>query len=455
MKRIIILAMAFVVFEAAGQTSLSLQECRQMALQNDIRVKNARLDILAASVQKQEALTEYFPKVSLNSFGFMALDPLLEVSVKDILGESGFSAQVQQAVDYLGEQFGFPSVYTALRSGFSASVSALQPIYTGGRIINGNRLAELGRRASLLQDDMTERDVLENTDRDYWKIVFLESKIATLDASETFLNNLYEDLAAAVDAGLALDTDLMQVELKLNELKKMRLSLTGGIRLAKMSLFNTIGQPYSLISTLSDNLKPYIDNLILSDGMDNLDPPSAYYKPAEEIVAGLSETGLLDMAVEEKRLERKMALGEALPQVGIGASYGYTHALNSRFNGLVFAMVKIPISDWGKISRKMKRIDYDMQKAQNNREYLSSQLLLRVHKLWLDLTVAWEEVALAREDVLLAQKNADRMQDQYKAGLVTLSDLLQSRMLLRTRTDACIEAQTDYLSALSSYVLLK
>ena len=450
MKRLIILSVAALVAQTAyAQVALSLQECREMALQNNARIKNARIDVLVASAQKQEALAEYFPKISLNSFGFMALDPLLEVGVKDILGESGFSSNVQAAVDYLGERFGFPSVYTALQSGFSASVSALQPIYAGGRIVNGNRLAALGRRASMLQADMAGREVLENVDRDYWKIVSLESKMSTLKASETFLNNLYDDVSAAVAAGLALDTDLMQVELKRNELKKLRLSLTGGIRLAKMSLFNAIGQQYSLMK----GLPGYIDDISLSDALEGLNAPVEYHVPAEEMVEGLSETKLLDMSVEEKRLEKKMAMGEALPQIGLGASYGYTQAINSRLNGIVFASIRIPLSDWGKVSRKMKRLDYATEKARNDREHLSGQLLLQVRKLWLDLTVAWEEVGLAHEDMLLSQKTADRMLEQYEAGLVTLSDLLQSRMQLRTRTDAYIEAQSGYASALSAYIL--
>lgn len=434
---------------AFAQVSLSLRECREMALQNNARIKNAHIDVLVASAQKQEALAEYFPKVSLNSFGFMALDPLLEVSVKDILGESGFSSNVQAAVDYLGERFGFPSVYTALQSGFSVSVSAIQPIYAGGRIVNGNRLASLGHQASFLKDDMAERDILEYTDREYWTVVALESKIEVLEASEIFLNSLYEDVASAVNAGLALETDLMQVELRRNELKKLRLSLTGGIRLAKMHLFNSIGQPYSLIG----GLPHYIDGISLSDSLDHLRSPEKYYIPAEEMVSGLSETKLLDMSVEEKRLEKKMAMGEALPQIGLGASYGYTQAINSRLNGIVFASIRIPLSDWGKVSHKMKRLDYATEKARNDREYLCGQLLLQVRKLWLDLTVAWEEVGLAHEDMLLAQKTAERMQEQYEAGLVTLSDLLQSRMQLRTRTDAYVEAQSRYASALSAYVL--
>lgn len=48
-----------------------------------------------------------------------------------------------------------------------------------------------------------------------------------------------------------------------------------------------------------------------------------------------------------------MALGEALPQVMLGASYGYSYLTEkSKWNGVAFVTVKVPITDWGKISKK-------------------------------------------------------------------------------------------------------
>ena len=453
MKRTVILSLSFVVsLSLYAQRNLSLSECREMALNNDVHVKNSHLDVLASEARRNEAMAEYFPQVSVNSFAFAALRPMLEISVKDIFGECAFSSDLQAAVDYLGQEYGFSSVFTALQSGFSASVSAFQPVYAGGRIVTGNRLASLGKDAALLHKDMTVRDVLENVDKEYWRVVMLEAKVQVLDASEDFLDNLAGDVETAVGAGLALDTDLMQVMLQKNVLKKQRLSLNGGLRLAKMNLFNSIGQPYSLVRYMQDSVRPYIDDIVLSDRLAGLKPPEEYYVDEEEAVASLEEMKLLDLSVESRILERKMALGEALPQVGIGASYGYVHAMNRRFNGFVFAMVRIPLTDWGKVSYRMKRTDLTLEKARIDRDYIGSQLLLRRRSLWLDLNVAWEQVALAREDMFLAQKTAERMHEQYEAGLVTLSDLLQSRTQMSVKADALIEAKAGYLSALSSYI---
>ena len=89
---------------------LSLDECMTMALENNMSVRNAELDVFAARAQKQEAFAEYFPKVSVNAFAFYAFDPLLEIGVTDILGESDFSRNLQDVLTSLGSVCGFDPV---------------------------------------------------------------------------------------------------------------------------------------------------------------------------------------------------------------------------------------------------------------------------------------------------------------------------------------------------------
>ena len=274
----------------------------------------------------------------------------------------------------------------------------------------------------------------------------------TLGTSESFLDNMYKDVATLIEAGLALDTDLMELELKRNELKRLRLSLTGGIRLAKMKFFDAIGQKYRLVKNRTDTQNPYIDDIVLSEELMVLKEPECFYIPEEDVVAQLPETKLLDIASEEKVLEKRLTLGEVLPQIGLGAAYGYSRAINDRFNGIVFAMLKIPVSDWGKTSRRLKRLDYEIQKTRSDNEHLRDMLILQVRSLWLDLNVAWENVSLAREAVELAQKKSDRMLDQYESGLVTLSDVLESRALLRSAIDADTDARTAYATVLMAYL---
>lgn len=441
----------FICMGMTAQTNLTLEDCRRLSLQNDPYVKNAGLDIYAAQAQKKEVLSEYFPKVSLNSFGFVALNPVLEIGVKDILGESDFSSNVQMLVSEAASAYGFSPVFSTMKSGFSASVSAIQPVFTGGRIVAGNRLAALGVETAQIQRDMKIRETGEKVEAGYWQVVSLEEKLRTLGKMKEFLDTLHNDVKTAVDAGLAVDTDLMQVNMKGNELNSGMVRLRGSIRLAKMNLFNSIGLNYSLLPALADSLCPFIDDIVLADRLDTLQPPQHYFMPEEDILASLEEVRLLEARVRAESLTKRMTLGEALPQIGVGGSYGYTHAMNGRLNGAVFAMLQIPLSDWGRVSRKMQRQDFLIQKAINEKDYLSSQLLLQIRQLWLDLNVAWEQLQIAEEGVVLAAKTMEIVKDRFDAGLISVAELLQAQTSFMEASESYFNAEIAYSQALTAY----
>lgn len=439
------------VAASAQEVTLTLEKCKDMALQNDPSVRNAHLDVLAAGAQKQEAFSEYFPKVSLNAFGFWSLSPLLEVGIKDIIGENELSEVLGALIESASQQYDFSPIYKALKTGYVASLSAVQPLYAGGRVVAGNKLASLGVEAARLKQEIALRDNEASVESEYWQVVSLEEKLSTVTVLSQLLDTLHKDLSSAVQAGLAVQTDLMQLELKQSELKSGMVQLKGGIRLAKMNLLNSIGQDYCFLPANADSLKPFIDDIVFADRLDDLLPPQEYYIPEEQLAAGMSENQLLDLSVKAKKMEKRMALGEALPTIGVGASYNYSRTINERANGTVFAIVQIPISDWGKVSRRVQRMDYQMQKASNDRDYLSSQLLLQVRQLWLGLTVAWDKMMVAQETMDLAQKTVDQLTGRYEAGLVPMSELLQAQTILRQSTEAYIDSQIEYSAALTAY----
>ena len=431
---------------------LSLDRCLEMALENNMDVLNSRLDVYAAKAQKQEAVAGYFPDVSVNAFTFYAFDPMLELGIKDIIGESEFSNTLQGLIDYAASTYGFDPVYSTLKKGISANVTVLQPVFAGGRIVNGNRLAALGLEAAGLQKNISERNTAEDVEKAYWQVVSLEEKMKTLDRMQALVDTLYKDVSSACAAGLATETDMLQVRLRQNELRSGKISLKNGIRLARMKLFNDTGVRYNPYSTIANDSIPYIDDIILTDRPDCFDAPLMYWQPEEEVAARQDEARLLDISVRSKELEKKMVMGEALPQIGVGVSYGYSRLISDgRMNGAGFASLQIPLSDWGKYSRRLQRYDSQLRKTENDREYLDAQLLLQIRQQWLDLTVSWEQAKVAEESVQAAQSTVDDMTAHYRAGLVPLSDLLEVQASLRRSADALVDARIAYCTALSRY----
>ncbi len=433
---------------ATSQVELSLEDCKTMALQNSMEVVNSRLDVLAAKEQKGEAFAEYFPTVSVAGFGYHALNPLLEIGVQDIIG----AGVVTDVVNGVAPLLGIDPVWKGLHYGWSGSLMATLPIYAGGRIVNGNKLATLAVTAAELKSSLQERKSVEEVEADYWQVVSLTEKAKTIEVVQELLDTLQKDLRSAVEAGLAVETDMLEVNLRRNELAAKRSQLQGAITLAKMNLFNAIGFPYTpYIMNASDSL-PYVNNVVLTDAMD-LREPSAYWKDENELLASREESQLLGLNVEAKKYEKRMTRGEVLPQLGVGGTYGYGRlALHGNWNGVLFATLNIPISDWGKYSKKIKRYDYELQKARNEMNSLNDKLVLQIRMLWLNVTVSWDQTKIAEEGVAMAQTSVEQLTESYKAGLIPLSELLKAQSVLQQNADELTDARIAYLTALSSYL---
>ena len=439
--------------DGASCVNLTLSQCQELALRHSNTVLNAGLDVAAAKARKQEAVAEYFPKVSATAMAFYAFDPMLELELTDIIGDSPFATGLNEMLNQYAAQYGFSPMYSTLKKGVAAHVSVMQPVFAGGRIVTGNKLARLGMDAASLQQNISLRNVAEDVESGYWQIVSLENKLECLEDVQDMLDTLYRDVMSASDAGLALETDMLQVRLKMNQVKSSGTQLRNGLKLAKMNFFNMIGLEYNPYSTFSQDSLPRLDDIRLTDEISELLPPENYYRAAEDVAVSQAETKLLDLSVESKRLEKRMALGEALPQIGVGVTYGYNNLIDKgSMNGLVFGMVQIPISDWGKTSRKMQRLDAEMQKAENDRLYLQRQLVLQVHKLWLDLTASWEKLQVSEENADMAGALMRQMQDQYSAGMVAVSDLLQAQTQFTQAESDLLDCQIAYRNALQAYL---
>ena len=421
----------------AGQDrQLSMDECIELSRQNNPRVANAALSVTAAQAQRHEARASWFPTVSASAGGFKALDPMVSVGLDDVLGSSDAANTLRYYAETVAGLGAVGTEWTTLGQGYAAGLSLTQPLYAGGRIATGNALAALGVKAADAQRDLALRQNDDSVAVKYCNIIALQGKRNALEQGIALTEKLESDVSAAVDAGLVRPSDLMQVQLKEHELQAQLVQLQSGVRLARMDLFNLIGLDYE-----ADDL----DSFVLTDSFDALSSPDAYRQNLADKAAAMDENRLLDFSVQAKQLQRHMTLGEALPTVGLGASMGYGQLIGEpRLNGMVYALVSVPLTDWTKTSRKLQRAKCAQLQAENDRDYLQKQLAVKVGKDWMELQTAWDLLAAAREALTLSEKLEAQKRAEYDAGLCTLAELLQTQTDLQAARSRLIDAQSAY-----------
>ena len=220
--------------------NLTLEECLDSAIVNNATIKNARISQQQADEMKKEVFTNFFPSVQALAFGFKAADPFFDTGV-----EAVDNAFVRNVVNTLYNSYGryldFDNRITELQNGYLTAGIVTQPIFAGGRIVNGNKLADLGKEASNLQSEMTQRDILLDIEESYWLTVSLNEKASTVNKAIELLDTLTHDVELAQKAGLCTDNDALKVRLKKGEMLVNKVKLENGIKLATMNLCRMSG----------------------------------------------------------------------------------------------------------------------------------------------------------------------------------------------------------------------
>jgi outer membrane protein TolC len=404
-----------------GAGGLTLQQCKELALKNNAQVKNSRLDVAMAEEAKKEAFTNYFPSVSALGGGLIAEKPL-------------FNMQTEQgAVGMMkNEMFG--------------AVSASQPVFAGGQIVNGNRLAKVGVEVSKLQQQLSDDEVLLQTERYYWQLVAMKEKMKTVENAEAMLARIHNDVNVAFEAGIVTKNDLLRIELEQNKLAGNKLKVANGVQMVKSAL----GQHIGLLSDAFDVEFPVFD--VVGAGRA-LPLPQNH----AESLNHRTEYQLLEKSVDAARLQYQMEIGKNLPTVAVGVAYtsmdfdrGRQTEMKDNY-AMAFATVSVPISGWWGGSHAIKKKKLAVQAAENTKRHNSELLMLQMQRLWDELNEAYQQVVLAQKSIAVAEENEWQNEDRYREGVSILSDLLDAQNLVQQSHDQYTEAVAGYYLKRTEY----
>lgn len=464
MKRIFLfLLFNTVLFSLHAQDLKTLQ---QAAIQNNRKLQSSRIAVQMAQEDRKQAFTNYFPSIQAAGGVFQGFHRLVQVDV----GESLFA------------QFGLPPItISAIKKGALVNTMAVQPVFAGGQIVNGNRLARLQEEIRQLQLQMSERDVSLQVARLYWQVVALKANIGTLDAADRQLAEVHKFTSDYAAAGLTTRNDVLRVELKQQELASSRLQLQNGIALTEMALAQLCGSPTATVPAVSPagsapvpavspadsapvpavspagscSERSPIDSLISRIGADTtqLAAVSTPLPLGEGLGAAQRVESLLSRkAVDAAALQIKMERGKYMPTAAIGISDMYYNMMAKNVNnGVVFATVAVPISAWWGGSHAIRKAKLAQQKAANDYEDTVEKLRLDNQTAWNNLQESLSQITIAEKSIVSAEENLRMSLDQYKAGTLPLIDLLDAQTLRQQAADRLIEARANYQLRLAEY----
>lgn len=410
-RRLIVLAVSLCTLQAYAQHAYTLDECLELALKNNVRIRNADNDLNAAKLQKKAAFTNYFPTVSAGGGGFIADKGLLEMDT-----ESGRLSMMDD--------------------GIVGGVTATLPLFAGGRIVNANRLADVNVEVSRLQRRQSENEVRLTVEQYFWQVVTLKEKLRTISMLQSQLEQIHRDVEAAVAAGVTNRNDRLQVELRKNEMRSRHISVSNTLDVSLRLLAQYIGCPTDSAGRFDVHCE-----------MDGALPPrpDELYRSPESSLPLTAEYRLLDKQVDASRLRHKMSVGENMPTVAVGGGYVYENLMDRDHSFWIGGVtVSVPISKWWGGSHEVRQKRLQVRNAENRMADQSELLVIRMRNTWNAMNDAYKQVGISIESIGQAEENLRLQSDYYQAGTCTMSDLLEAQTLYQQSRDKYVESYSMY-----------
>lgn len=420
--KIAISALLLTAFAAHGSETdslLTLRQCIDLSLANNAAVRTSANNTAAAVELSKEAFTKYFPEISASGAMFWTHNDVLQYNLLDII-ELGL-----------------------IDKGKMAGIQAMQPVFMGGQIVNGNKLAHVGEEVARLRQQQSNDELRLNTETLYWKLATLKATRHALEAAIATLDTLDNQVQVAVDAGVAMRNDLLKVQLRRNTYRTEMVDLDNGIKLVKMLLGQYMGQGTGFEFDIDAAVPEKVPEF-----------PSQLYVPAETALPMTVDYRLLQKNVEACKLEKRIEVGKHLPQVAVGAGWFYHDVLKQNHNfGAVMIAVNIPLSGWWGGSHAIKRKQLAVDNAENELTDLGEKLQIEMQDKWNNLTAAYRKMGIAMEGIGESKENLRLNRLYYEAGISTITDLLEAEASNKESLDSYIAAYGAFRVARSAYLI--
>ncbi len=427
MKRAFVLSLALLASAFVyGQRTLTLDECRSLAIQNNKELQIAGEKVRVAGYDKQAALTKYFPQVSAMGTYMRNQKDINLLDDKTVAGLGKLLPIDVGAFTHLD-----------IQDVWLGNVSLVQPVFMGGKIIAYNQITKYAKELAQSMNDLKLQDVIYKTDEAYWQVVSLVNKKKLADSYVSLLRKMDTDVQALIEEGVATQVDGMSVRVKLNQAEMAQTKVDNGLALSRMALAQLCGLPLEESLALADENIESLPESASSTGSYSVD----------EAFINRQELKSLDYAVRIYKKKEKIALAEHLPSVALTANYlvtnpnsfnGFKNDFGGMFN--VGVAVQVPISGWWEGTYKRNAARAETHIKQLELDDAKEKIELQVNQSVYKVNEAGKKLTASSRNKEKAEENLRHATIGFEEGVIPALNLMEAQT-------AWVEAQSDLIDA--------
>lgn len=412
-------------------TSLSLDECLQMALSNNENLKNSILEENVSKMTSREYLSVGFPQIQFET----GLKYNFEIQ-KSLIDISKFMPGVPEGTE---QEVSFGQKYDGIMD-----LGINQMIFNGSYFVGlaaSKALIELSEKQTV----RTKVDIIESVNKAYYVVLNTKERLSLVNSNLDRIESLLNDTEILYENGFVEKLDVDRIKVSFNNLNAEKIKAERLYDLSLSVLKFQIGFPvYDKLS-----VKGSIEDVILS--VNEYDIQSFDY--SDRI-----EHSILNTNKRLKSYDLKNNRSQFLPQIYANLSYGYNTSSSEYdlfFNsnrwknyGTVGLQVIVPIFDGFNKRSKINRSKIVVQQVENQIKFLERSIDLQINQNYIELKNAIESLNVSKDNLVLANEVYNVSEKKYKEGVGSNLEVLDSNNALKT-------AQTNYYNAYYQAIISK
>lgn len=420
MKYRISILLAFFGFFAQAQEQLTLKEAVNYALQNKAEAVKARLNVENSEYQIDEVRANALPQINLN-------------------GGITYNAIIPQMALVMGDQIQVIQMGTPWQS--NATVSLSQQLFNQA-VFTGLKAAKTTREFYKINAQLTDEQVIEKVANSYFEAYKTESQLKTIETTIENTTRVRGVIKSLFDNGLAKKIDLDRTDVALNNLKSTRQQLTNALQLQENALKYLIGMDLNTDIELPENTFEVTKHALIDESTN---------------IENRTEIKLLEKQGELLALNKKAIEAQSYPSLSLSANFGYNgfgqnfpwfakpaDGVNWSGASAIGLNLTVPIFNGGSVKAKVKQAQNQIDILEVDKRDTRLALDMSLKNAVTQLNNSLITLNVQKENVNLAKEVLTNIENNYKFGLATLTDLLDAETQYA-------DAQNNHTNALLDY----
>ena len=422
-KIVTILAFVFFITINAQEKKWTLQECVYHALDNNITIKQNKLNVEISQENVISSKGNFLPNLNASTGGNLNFGSGFDPVSQDRVSTSTF-----------GGSFGINSGIT---------------VFNGYRNLNTYKQAQLGVEGSKLDLEKIQDDISLYVVNTYLNVLFAKENLNVANVQFEISKKQIDNAKAKFDAGVKPKGDLLNAQ-----------STAAADEQAVISYENTLNLALLDLSQLLQ-----VDPVGFDVEVIEIDSPSTIlmYKDPNEVynkaLVNRPEIKRAELDIESADLSVEIAKASFLPSISLGANVGTGYGFNLKNNshipyfsqlddnlgyGISFN-VNIPIFNRNQTKSNVNRqiINYEISKFGLENEKL--QLQQTIQKAFYDAKAAAKTYESAEKSLIAQNEAFKNAQESYNLGAMTQFDFDQVRNRFVNAEGAIIRAKYDFV----------